>query len=447
MREGFTTGSAAAAAAAAAVELLLSGRTPERVAVPLPPFRDGPPGRIPERFNFEKIEQLRADFLENPRRETVARRTCFAVASAAGESSSLTDESGRDVSAVVPSHGPTDESGNDKQLFQSGNFLDIPVAGARRLPDGAAASVIKDGGDDPDATHRAVIETCARFDAALSPGELRIEGGRGVGRVTLPGLPVPVGEAAVNPVPREQIRRAALEALARFGGAAPDRGLLLTVSVPDGENIARRTLNPRLGILGGISILGTHGTVRPYSHEAWQSVILQSMDVARAALPPGAPGKGPALCLSTGRRSERLLMARYPALPPLLFIQAADHAAFSLRAASRRAFTPLAWGCFFGKMAKLAQGMENTHARNQLPDMGFIAGGLAGRSQESERLKEKITACSTAAHALELLLGAPEGRATVARLTALAKRRAQSFAGGPVVVHLFHPDGRELAAA
>ncbi len=363
-REGFTTGSAATAAACAAVELLLAGRGPSSVTIPLPPFDDRgrPEGR-----------------------------------------------------------------------------LAVAVEQTRREANGALARVIKDGGDDPDATHKAAIDVHARLDPALPPLSLRIEGGRGVGRATLPGLPVPVGEAAINPVPREQMRRAVLETLERLG-AREAAGLVLTVSVPDGERIARRTLNPRLGIVGGISILGTHGIVRPYSHDAWKQAIILSLDVALAARADHPPHE-PALCLSTGRRSERLLMARYPDLDPLFFIQAADYAAFSLKAAAERGFIPLAWGCFFGKLAKLAQGLSYTHARSAPLDMAWIArraGGTAAR---------EIAACVTAGHALEILLALPQGPDIVRGIAATAGEQARKFAGAPVIIHLFHQDGRELVTA
>ena len=323
-------------------------------------------------------------------------------------------------------------------------YLEIPVHEVRRLPDGVMAAVIKDGGDDPDATHRARIEAFARFDEALPALDVHVDGGTGVGRVTLPGLPLAVGEAAINPVPRQQICRAVRAILAQSSGM-PRCGVRIVIAVPDGERIARHTLNPRLGIIGGISILGTHGTVKPFSHEAWQSAILQSMDVALANR-SSRQSALPALCLSTGRRSERLLMARYPALPPLCFIQAADHVAFSLKAASQRAFTPIAWGCFFGKLVKLAQGMPYTHARSAPLDTALIARCCTAIHAATE-MKARLAACTTANQALELLLPSPAGSEAVARLVRMAKEQAQVFAGGPVMMHLFHTDGRELAAA
>jgi len=171
--------------------------------------------------------------------------------------------------------------------------LGVPVAEVLTEGDGATGVVIKDGGDDPDATHGARIETHVRLlpDATAT---LLLEGGTGVGRVTLPGLPVAVGEVAVNPGPRAQLEFAVREVCAAQGYGG---GVRVTVRVPEGEAIARHTLNGRLGIVGGISILGTRGTVRPYSHEAWKAAIAQELSVARALGHRRA-------CLSTGRRSE-----------------------------------------------------------------------------------------------------------------------------------------------
>lgn len=142
--------------------------------------------------------------------------------------------------------------------------------------------------------------------------------------------------------------------------------LHILICAEDGEDRAKRTLNARLGILGGISILGTRGIVRPYSHEAWKSAIRQGMDVAHAL---GLEQ----LLLSTGRRSERLGFGLYPGLPPQAGIQVADFAAFALREATSKPFRHLVWLCFPGKLLKLAQGLEWTHAKEAPADMGMLA--------------------------------------------------------------------------
>lgn len=250
---------------------------------------------------------------------------------------------------------------------------------------------------------------------------MEILGGRGVGRVTLPGLPVAVGQPAINPVPRAQIEQAAREVLETAGFRGDVR---LTIEVEDGEAIARRTLNPRLGIVGGISILGTQGIVKPFSHEAWKATIESGLQVARAAGIDTA-------AFSTGRRSERMLMAHRPDLPELCFVQAADFYGFSMRRAQELGFARIVWGCFFGKLAKMAQGQEYTHAHAQPTNFAALA-GLAAQAGASPRVCRAVAEANTARHALELV---PEEdiRQRFAYLTAVrALETARSFLGtGP----------------
>jgi len=276
----------------------------------------------------------------------------------------------------------------------TGGRLQIPVESVRPEEKGARAVVVKDAGDDPDATNRARISCLAVIDPTI-PGGLDIDGGRGVGRVTLPGLPITVGQAAINPVPREQIGQAAREAFAAAGytGSAS-----LLVEVEDGEAMAAKTLNPRLGIMGGISILGTQGIVKPFSLAAWRATIDSGLEVARAAGVTVA-------AFSTGRRSERLLMARRSELSSLAFVQAADFFAYSLQKAAVLGFSEIVWGCFFGKLVKMAQGLAYTHAHEAPTDFRLLA-ELAGRSGADEKVCRELLTANTARHALELV---PEG--------------------------------------
>ncbi|MDD1370969.1 cobalt-precorrin-5B (C(1))-methyltransferase CbiD, partial [Bacillus sp. MHSD17] len=165
-----------------------------------------------------------------------------------------------------------------------------------------SCETIKDAGDDPDATHKALIIGTVSW--ADTPG-IHLDGGIGVGRVTKPGLPVPVGEAAINPVPRKMIHSTVQGVLDDF---QIKRGVNVIISVPDGEEIAKKTLNGRLGIIGGISILGTRGTVVPFSSSAYMASIVQAISVAKAA---GCEH----LVITTGGRSEKYGMAQYPNLP------------------------------------------------------------------------------------------------------------------------------------
>ncbi|RUM40752.1 MAG: cobalt-precorrin-5B (C(1))-methyltransferase, partial [Desulfocapsa sp.] len=145
---------------------------------------------------------------------------------------------------------------------------------------GVKSSVLKDAGDDPDVTNGAVIESTAIFAEKLLPGAeaVRIYGGRGVGTVTKKGLAIPVGEAAINPVPRQMIRDAVAEAFTD-SGEVQKKVLEITVSIPQGEELALKTLNHRLGIVGGLSVLGSTGIVRPISADAWTATISAGMDV------------------------------------------------------------------------------------------------------------------------------------------------------------------------
>ena len=215
-------------------------------------------------------------------------------------------------------------------------------------------------------------------------------GGPGVGTATLPGLPVAVGEPAINPEPRKQIAAAVRRAARERNGP-----LHILICEPEGKERAARTLNARLGIQGGISILGTSGIVRPYSHEAWTGTIRESLSVAAAL---GIKE----VILSTGRRSERLALALHKALPPQAGVQVADYAAFAVRETARHAFSHVCWACFPGKLLKLAQGLEWTHARAAPADIPLLA-GLCREKGAPEPLAEAVEGMPTAAGAFALL--------------------------------------------
>ena len=403
LREGFTTGSAATGAALAALQLLRHGSAPDSVRVPLPPFADAPQAGLCGL-------PVPRGWLELP------------------------------VARCLP--GPAPEL---TAAWAANNFAccDPPPKGIVRS---AHASIIKDGGDDPDATSGAcikatVVESPAPCDraAVAEPANIIIMGGPGVGRITLPGLPVPVGQAAINPVPRQQISLALrAQECDRADNSARAAQTVLTVfvSVPQGLELAQKTFNPRLGIEGGISILGTQGTVRPYSHAAWKATIEQGLAVAAAT---GCR----TICLTTGRRSERLLMERYPHLPERCFVQVADFAQFSLHAAGALDFDHIVWGCFFGKLVKLAQGHAYTHAKDSTLDMQALA---QQARRASAACADEVARCITAAHALELLLADAAGPHVLNLVAQQAVQTASTFAGQAVGLHLFHTDGRELLA-
>jgi cobalt-precorrin-5B (C1)-methyltransferase len=246
----------------------------------------------------------------------------------------------------------------------------------------SSASVIKDAGDDPDITNGAEIVAEARLVQKRGGTEARkiaagarravplqiiIEGGEGVGTVTKPGLPVPVGEPAINPVPRKMIEAAVLEAVDSCRGTllrAPT--IEITISVPGGEELAKKTLNHRLGIVGGISILGTTGIVKPVSSEAWTATIASSMDVARAT---GLTE----IVLSAGRSSERSHMKAYN-LPEESYVLMGDYLEYSLREAGKHGFKKIHLCAQWAKMLKIAMATPQTHVR-----FGAIKTGRAVR--------------------------------------------------------------------
>lgn len=220
--------------------------------------------------------------------------------------------------------------------------------------------LIKDGGDDPDATHGATIQVTVSWADELG---VHIDGGKGVGRVTKEGLPIPVGQAAINPVPRKMIKETVEETLKTFNIR---RGVRVIVSVPEGEEIAKKTLNGRLGIVGGISILGTRGTVKPFSHSSYKASIALAVNVALAK-------QIEHLVITTGGRSEKYGMQAYPNLPEEAFVQMGDFVGFTLKLCKKKKIKKVTMVGMLGKFSKIAQGEMNVHARKSSIDFNFIA--------------------------------------------------------------------------
>jgi len=277
----------------------------------------------------------------------------------------------------------------------SGQRLDIAVSEVvRQGPRQALATVIKDAGDDPDVTHNAAIQALVTLDGTGAPG-IALTGGHGVGRVTRPGLPVAVGEPAINPVPRQMIEEALQEAWREGAPSAGPLKVSVEIRVPEGERLAKRTLNPRLGIVGGISILGTTGLVKPFSHEAYTATIDSALAVAWAA------GQNEVV-LTTGGRSEKRARALRPDLPELCFAQIADFFGHALQGARQQGFKRLGVVCFFGKAIKQAQGLACTHAHRAPLELSRLAGWL-GQAGVGEGLCQEVRQANTARHALEIL--------------------------------------------
>ncbi len=266
-----------------------------------------------------------------------------------------------------------------------GERVSFALAVTRKEADSATAGVVKDAGDDPDVTHGALVLATVR---AAAPGSgVTFRAGAGVGTVTRPGLPVPPGEPAINPVPRRMI----CDAIAGVAAAARGSGdVEVEIGVADGERLAVKTLNARLGIVGGLSILGTTGIVVPYSCAAWIHSILRGIDVARAAGLTHIAG-------STGSNSEAAVQ-KFHHLPEIALIDMGDFVGGMLKYLRRHPVARVTIAGGVGKMAKLAQGLLDLHSKRGSVDLAALA-GFAKAADASEALVQRIMAANTAAEA------------------------------------------------
>jgi len=285
-----------------------------------------------------------------------------------------------------------------------GETVRFALAHLHPCAEGVQAGVVKDAGDDPDVTHGAVV--FARVGPAPTPG-IHFRAAEGVGTVTRPGLPIPVGEPAINPVPRRMMREHLAPLLSE-----ETPGLTVAIGVKDGAALAARTLNPRLGIVGGLSILGTTGIVRPFSCSAWVHAIHRAVDVALAN---GCDH----LLAATGSTSERALRALHPDLPEMAFVEMGDVVGALLKYLRRRPPRCLTVGAGFAKLCKLAQGRMDLHSRRGGVDLAALArwarqGGLPEA--------DEIAAAPTALAALQRW-GDPLARLVAERAVTVVQER------------------------
>ncbi len=297
----------------------------------------------------------------------------------------------------------------------------------------AIAGVVKDAGDDPDVTHGALIRV------SVSRGEpgsgVVFIAGEGVGVVTRPGLPVPVGEPAINPAPRRLIR-SLVEAIARDQGDAGD--LEVTIAIPGGEILARRTANGRLGIVGGLSILGTTGVVIPYSCASWVHAIHRGIDVARAA---GLTH----VAAATGSTSERAVQALYR-LPEFALIDMGDFVGGMLKYLRRHPIARVTLAGGFAKLAKLAAGHLDLHSSRSTVDLPALADLLAERGAAGELVAHAKDAGS-AHRVLELAQGVGLPLADDVALRARRVALAALAGGSALEVMIFDRDGGLIGRA
>jgi cobalt-precorrin-5B (C1)-methyltransferase len=338
--------------------------------------------------------------------------TCAAAAAKAAYAALVTGEFPDPVEVTLP----------------RGERPSFALAITRRDENSATAGVVKDAGDDPDVTHGALV--CATVRAGAAGSGVSFRAGEGVGTVTRAGLPVAPGEPAINPVPRRIIGDAIAEVAAMTNGA-PDAQLDVEVeiSIPGGEALAAKTLNGRLGIVGGLSILGTTGIVMPYSCSAWIHSIYSGIDVARAAGLTHIAG-------ATGASSETGAQKLY-GLPEIALIDMGDFVGGMLKYLRRHPVPRVTIAGGVAKMTKLAQGLTDLHSKRGAVDLVALA-NLAAAAGGSAPLCERLMAANTTAEAFAL--AAAEGIAlgdSVARAAQDTAARVVAGHGIAVEVVLF----------
>lgn len=286
--------------------------------------------------------------------------------------------------------------------------------------DSATAGIVKDAGDDPDVTHGALVLVTVRAEAAGNG--IIFNAGEGVGRVTRAGLPLAVGEPAINPVPR-QMMSTIVQDLAAEHGRLPD--LRIEIAIPGGEELARRTMNGRLGIVGGLSILGTTGIVVPFSCAAWIASIHRGIDVARAA---GLTH----IAAATGSTSEAAVQSYY-GLPEIALIDMGDFAGGTLKYLRQHSVPRLSLAGGFAKICKLAQGNLDLHSGRSQVDMDW----LAERLRRLGAPPEAVANAQTANSALAVLQSSQTlGLPLADRVAMEARQLCESVAGPEVAVEV-----------
>ena len=306
---------------------------------------------------------------ERPLRRGWTTGACAAAAAKAAYAALLTGEFPDPVEVALP----------------RGERPSFALALTRKEESAASAGIVKDAGDDPDVTHGAVVIATVRPAAAGNGVTFRA--GEGVGMVTRPGLPVPPGEPAINPAPRQMIRDAIAEVAAAAGGQGD---VEVEIAIPGGEALAAKTLNGRLGIIGGLSILGTTGIVVPYSCSAWIHSIHRGIDVARAIGLTHIAG-------ATGATSEAAVQKLHD-LPEAALIDMGDFVGGMLKYVRAHPLPCVTIAGGVAKMTKLAQGLLDLHSKRGAVDLATLA-SLAESAGASDPLRARILAANTAAEA------------------------------------------------
>jgi len=277
-------------------------------------------------------------------------------------------------------------------ILPKGKIVKIKIAWTKidKTKHSVTSAVIKDGGDDPDVTHGA--EICSTVSLTDRKGLIEIDGGYGVGRVTRPGLGLEIGGPAINPVPKKMIENTVFQT---GKSLLNQNGIKIIISVPRGKELAKKTDNPRLGIMNGISILGTTGIVFPYSTASFAASIRQSLDVAVSL---GTD----IVVLTTGGRSEDFIKQLYKSLPDFAFIQMGDFSGYTIKQCTIRNLKKIIIAGFIGKLTKMAMGIKQTHVRGSHVNMEFMA-KLASECVESQEIIHAIRHANTARHVYDII--------------------------------------------
>jgi cobalt-precorrin-5B (C1)-methyltransferase len=374
----------------------------------MPPDRKLREPSMPPSMARAKDEKLRTGWTTG---------TCAAAASKAAARALLTGEPQDLIAVKLPKKGEERRVSFEVERCEVGDGW-------------AEAVVVKDAGDDPDVTHGAHLT--ARVSWTNEPG-IELDRGEGVGVVTKPGLGLPVGGPAINEVPRRMISYSVEEVL-----DLQERGVRVVISVPGGERMAEKTTNARLGIVGGISILGTTGIVRPFSTAAWAASVVQAINVM------GAQGQRE-FVLSTGGLTERAAMRLLPNLEEVCFIEVGDFTGQAIKQAVKNDLER----CFFvgmaGKLAKLAAGVMMTHWTRSKVDNELLA-GITHDAGGSPELVEEVEGANTARHAYELWRGAGLEEAPHLLCERVAEN-LRSYSEGRLEVHAIMVDFDTLEPA
>jgi cobalt-precorrin-5B (C1)-methyltransferase len=270
-----------------------------------------------------------------------------------------------------------------------GKFIKIPIHLCNFEKESAHCSVIKDGGDDPDVTHGAEIIVDLSFTDKKN--QIEIDGGEGVGIVTKPGLGLEINKPAINPIPKKMINEN-LGYVARK--LLQKNGLKVVISVPKGRELGPKTDNPRIGIMNGISILGTSGIVIPFSTASYAASIRQNLDVAVAM-------GNETVVLTTGGRSEDFAR-KIIDLPDHCFVQMGDFSGYTMQQCSKKNIKKAYIVGFIGKLAKMAAGVKQTHVKGSKVNMKFLS-ELAQNCGAHQQVIQKIMSANTARHVSEII--------------------------------------------